>query len=190
MDSYARSVSPTELHGRMRAGERITLVDVRSPAEYRSGHVTGALSMPLDELEDIDLTQRTGIAGVGKGTPLYLTCKAGMRAQQAAERLSQSGYRNLVLLQGGTDAWARAGLPMRGSMGALSLEQQVQITIGTLLILKVAFGFAVHELFFVLGALVGAGLITAGITRWCGLTRLMARMPWNREHHTARDAAS
>ncbi|MFM1891935.1 MAG: hypothetical protein RLZ44_1012, partial [Pseudomonadota bacterium] len=86
-------------------------------------------------------------------------------------------------LQGGTEAWARAGLPLRGSAKALSLEQQVQITIGALLILKVVFGFTVHELFFVLGALLGAGLITAGITRWCGLARLLARMPWNRERN-------
>jgi rhodanese-related sulfurtransferase len=175
-------VSPAQLNERMRTGQSITLLDVRSPAEYRAGHVKGALSVPLDELDSTDLVNRTGVAGIGQETPLYLTCQAGLRAQQAAERLNEGGHHNLVLLEGGTEAWARAGLPMRGSANALTLEQQVQITIGALLILKVAFGFAVHELFFVLGALIGAGLITAGITRWCGMARLLARMPWNRGH--------
>jgi hypothetical protein len=59
-----------------------------------------------------------------------------------------------------------------------------------LLILKVVFGFAFHELFFVLGALIGAGLITAGITRWCGMAKLIARMPWNRESRTTQESAT
>lgn len=190
MNTHVRNVSSLDLHGRMRAGQDVTLIDVRSPAEYRSGHVKGAISLPLDDLDGADLVQRTGVPGIGRESPLYLTCKAGMRAQQAAERLSQSGYDNLVLLQGGTDAWLHAGLPVRGAPGVLSLEQQVQIAIGTLLILKVVFGFAVHELFFVLGALIGAGLVTAGITRWCGLTRLMSRMPWNRAYRSTQGSSS
>jgi hypothetical protein len=88
-----------------------------------------------------------------------------MRAQQAAHRLQAAGYANLVLMEGGTAAWEKAGLPMRRSGTSLTLEQQVQISIGTLLILKVIFGSAVSELFFVFAALIGAGLITAGLTR-------------------------
>jgi rhodanese-related sulfurtransferase len=190
MSERIPSISPAHLHGRMRAGQPVVLLDVRSPAEYRAGHVQGALSVPLDELDATDLAQRTGVADIGSATPLYLTCQSGLRAQQAAERLHLAGHRNLMLLQGGTEAWARAGLPLRGSAKALSLEQQVQITIGALLILKVVFGFTVHELFFVLGALLGAGLITAGITRWCGLARLLARMPWNRERNPGDQAAT
>ena len=174
------TISPQDLHRRMHAQQRGTLLDVRSPAEYRSGHVRGALSLPLDELDTADLAQHTGVRGIGTEVPLYLTCHSGVRAQQAAEKLFDAGHRNLMLLQGGTEAWRKEGLPIRRSGSALTLEQQVQITIGALLILKVLFGFTVHELFFVLGALIGAGLITAGLTRWCGLARLIARMPWNR----------
>ncbi|MCP5315897.1 MAG: rhodanese-like domain-containing protein [Chromatiaceae bacterium] len=188
MSSQMKSISPPVLHELMRAERAVTLVDVRSPVEFRAGHVKGAISLPLDEFDKSDPAQRTGVPGIGKDTPLYLTCKAGLRARQAAERLAASGHRNVVLLDGGTDAWMRAGLPMRASTALLSLEQQVQIAIGTLLILKVVFGFAFHELFFVLGALIGAGLITAGITRWCGMAKLMARMPWNRESRTTQES--
>jgi len=78
-----------------------------------------------------------------------------------------AGYPNLALIQGGTEAWAREGLPVKRCGSAISLERQVQIAVGVLLVLKVIFGCAVHELFFVAAAFVGAGLVVAGITRWC-----------------------
>jgi hypothetical protein len=90
---------------------------------------------------------------------------------------------HLALVQGGTEAWQKAGLPVNKCDSVLSLERQVQIAVGSLLILKVFFGFTVHELFFVAAAAIGAGLITAGITRWCGMAQLMARMPWNRRRN-------
>lgn len=179
------SIAPEQLHQRMRSDRPVTLVDVRSQAEYRAGHVRGATSVPLDELDRSDLSERTGSPCAGSEQPLYLTCHSGLRAQQAAEKLRLAGYDNIVLLQGGTEAWEKSGLPMRRIGNAISLERQVQITIGTLLILKVVFGFTVHEVFFVLAALIGAGLITAGVTRWCGMARLIARMPWNHTHNGA-----
>jgi hypothetical protein len=63
---------------------------------------------------------------------------------------------------------------------AISLERQVQIVIGTLLVMKVVFGFTIHELFFAAIPLIGAGLIIAGLTRWCGMARVIAMMPWNK----------
>ena len=174
------SISPAALHGRIRAGEQAPLVDVRSAPEYRAGHVGGAHSVPLDELDPKYLPERIGTPSAGKDTPLFLTCQSGIRAQQAAESLRDAGYHNLVLLRGGTEAWEKAGLPLRRCGSNISLERQVQITVGALLILKVFFGFTVHELFFVFAALIGAGLVTAGVTRWCGMARLIARMPWNR----------
>ena len=111
---------------------------------------------------------------------VYVTCYSGARAQRAAERLTATGHGNITLIEGGTQAWEQAGLPMRRCGNMISLERQVQIAVGSLIILKVVFGFTIHELFFVLSALIGSGLIMAGITRWCGMAHLIARMPWNR----------
>ena len=176
-----KTVSPGTLNDMIERGEMVHLIDVRTPAEYRSGHALGAISIPLDRLSPEIVSKRLGDATAGQEAPLFLTCQSGFRAQQAAERLRNAGYPNLYLVDGGTEAWLNSGLPMQRCAHAISLERQVQITIGVLLVLKVFFGFTVHELFFAAIPLIGAGLIVAGVTRWCGLARLIATMPWNRK---------
>jgi rhodanese-related sulfurtransferase len=173
-------IKPRSLNSLGGQGRQIHLVDVRTAAEYRSGHAAGSVSIPLDQLSPEELAVRLGDSTAGRDRPLYLTCQSGLRARQAAERLMKSGLENLYLVDGGTEAWMKAGLPMRRCGSAISLERQVQITIGTLLVLKVLFGFTIHELFFAAIPVIGAGLIVAGVTRWCGMARLISMMPWNR----------
>ena len=180
MSTRILTLSPARYHALHGSGQAATLIDVRTPPEYRAGHVSGALLLPLDELDPGKLEERTGQPGLGRERPLYLTCASGRRARQAAERLVEAGLPNVAVIDGGTQAWERAGLPMRRCGGAISLERQVQIAVGALLLLKVVFGLAVHELFFAAVGLIGVGLIVAGTTRWCGMARLLARMPWNR----------
>ena len=180
MSIRVRSVSPRTMHALHSVGEEADLIDVRTPAEYRASHAVGARLLPLDELTPESLVETTQRPGVGRDTPLYLICQSGPRAREAAERLMASGHFNVTLVDGGTDAWARAGLPTKGCGSAISLERQVQITVGALLVLSVFFGVAVHEFFFATIPMIGAGLIIAGITRWCGMAKLIAVMPWNR----------
>ena len=188
MTNSLTQVSPMALSDRLKSDSHVTLLDVRSPAEYRSGHIPGARLAPLDELEGSNLADMANGAGLRVDNPIYLTCQAGLRAEQAAQLLRAAGLAHLALVQGGTEAWQKAGLPVKSCRGALSLERQVQIAVGSLLILKVFFGFTVHELFFVAGAVIGAGLINAGLTRWCGMARLIARMPWNRRRDCSHQA--
>ncbi len=182
MSTRILSLSPALYHALNRSGQAPALIDVRSPAEYRAGHAEGAVLLPLDEVDPATLEARTGVPGLGIDRTIYLTCASGTRARQAAERLAERGLPNVAVIEGGTEAWERAGLPMRrcGKRVALSLERQVQIAVGALLLLKLVFGFTVHELFFAAIGLIAAGLILAGATRWCGMATLLARMPWNR----------
>ncbi|MDX1335304.1 MAG: rhodanese-like domain-containing protein [Gammaproteobacteria bacterium] len=173
------TISPQSLDSLLNREGPATLIDVRTPAEYRAGHAKGAISIPLDDLQPEKLSGLLGDKRLGHEQPLFLTCQSGIRAGKAAERLKAAGFTNLFLLQGGTQAWNRAGLPMQRCGSAMSLERQVQIVIGMLLVLKVFFGFTVNELFFAAIPIIGAGLIVAGITRWCGMARLIAMMPWN-----------
>ena len=145
-----QTASPSALHDMIELGEQIHLVDVRTPAEYRAGHPAPAQSIPLDRLTPDELAKRLGDAKAGHQNPVFLTCQSGIRSEQAAERLMHAGIENLYLVDGGTEAWSKAGLPIRRCGHAISLERQVQITIGALLLLKVVFGFTVHELFFAL----------------------------------------
>lgn len=180
MNTNIVNISPQHVNAFRSQGKEVNLIDVRTPAEYRAGHASGATLLPLDDLKTEPLAAQVQFPSGEQDQTLYLICQSGSRARQAAERLAEAGHRNLALVEGGTEAWEQAGLPMQRCGNAISLERQVQIAIGVLLVLKVLFGFTVHELFFAATALIGAGLIVAGTTRWCGLARLLALMPWNR----------
>ena len=111
--------------------------------------------------------------------PRYVICQSGGRAARACEMFAAAGFSNVLSIEGGTAAWERAGLPIvRGSgRSVISLERQVRIGAGTLVLIGVLLGWLVHAAFFGLAAFVGAGLVFAGVTEWCGMGMLLARMP-------------
>lgn len=111
--------------------------------------------------------------------PLYLICRTGNRAEQAREQFLQAGYENVVNVEGGTVACEQAGLPVNTGKQAISLERQVRIAAGLLVLVGVMLGVLVHPYFYALPAFVGAGLVFAGVTDTCGMGLLLARMPWN-----------
>ncbi|HTL30549.1 MAG TPA: rhodanese-like domain-containing protein [Tepidisphaeraceae bacterium] len=158
--------------------EAVDVIDVRTPGEFEAVHMVGARNLPLDRLDPSSL-----VAPRGEHTdrPIYVICRSGARAAKAAERFASAGFANVMSVRGGTDAWVRAGLPVeRGACKVISLERQVRLAAGTLVLVGVLLGWFVHPLLFGLAAFVGAGLIFAGVTDWCGMGMLLARMPWNR----------
>lgn len=169
------TIDPKQLNELMSAGKRIELIDVRTPAEYREVHVGCARNVPLDRLD------AEGIASGREGTaePLYVICRSGNRARQACEKIQAAGYINVVNVEGGTLAWEQAGLPVVRGRKTMSLERQVRIAAGTLVLTGAALGYFVHPYWIGLSAFVGAGLVFAGITDTCGMGLLLARMPWN-----------
>jgi tetrahydrodipicolinate N-succinyltransferase len=85
------------------------------------------------------------------------------------------------VVEGGTELWAAAGLPTEGTgRKVISIERQVRIGAGSLVLTGLILGFLFHPAFFALSAFIGAGLVFAGITDWCGMGLLLARAPWNR----------
>jgi rhodanese-related sulfurtransferase len=159
-------------------GKRPHIIDVRTPVEYAEVHAEGAVAAPLDRLDPAAaMSAREG----PPDEPLYVICKSGGRAAKACERFEAAGYHNVWSIEGGTTAWERAGLPVvRGTKKAISLERQVRIAAGSLVLLGVLLGWLVHPSLFGLAAIVGAGLVFAGVTDWCGMGMLIAKMPWNR----------
>lgn len=183
MSTQIATITPRQLHDAQRKGRYSPVLDVRTAAEYRAGHIPGAELIPIEELAPEAINRRFKRPGLGREGTLYITCHAGPRARQAAERLKLAGYDNVALVEGGTERWEQDGLPIKRCGNAIALERQVQIAIGSLLVMKVLLGFSVHELFFALTAFIGAGLIVAGTTRWCGMAKVIARMPWNRSNN-------
>jgi rhodanese-related sulfurtransferase len=151
----------------------VRLIDVRTPAEYGAVHIEGSILMPLDRLAPSE------VAG-----PVVLVCRSGKRAEQARRKLAAAGCGNLAVLEGGVTAWEQAGLPVKRGKAVLSLERQVRIAAGLLVLAGVVLGFLVHPGFFGLSAFVGAGLTFAGLTDWCGMAQLLAKMPWNQRAAT------
>ncbi|MBI1247861.1 DUF2892 domain-containing protein [bacterium] len=170
-----KTISPQELNKLMQNGS-CEVIDVRTPAEFQEIHATVATNIPLDRLSPKDVMEaRNGSAG----NPLYVICKSGNRAGKACDKFIAAGYDNVVNIEGGTQAWADAGLPVVRGKKVMSLERQVRITAGFLVLVGALLGMFVHPYFAGLSAFVGAGLMFAGITDTCGMAMLLAKMPWN-----------
>lgn len=169
-----QTISPKQLHDRIQKGEQIDLIDVRTPVEFREVHVTIAKNMPLDSLDCGQI-----VSGRSHATePLYVICRSGSRGKQACEKIVAAGCANVVNVEGGTMAWDQAGLPVTRGKKAVSLERQVRIAAGAL-VLTGAVLSVLHPYWIILSGLVGAGLMFAGITDTCGMGMVLARMPWN-----------
>jgi len=156
------SVTARELYHLLLEGRAIELIDVRTPAEFAAAHIPQARNEPLDRL-----WPHTG--------PVYLVCRSGARAERATGKCPQG-----IVVEGGTEAWIEAGLPVdRSPRKVISLERQVRIAAGTLVLVGAILGWLVHPGFFGLSAFVGAGLIFAGVTDFCGMAILLSKMWWN-----------
>ena len=170
-------IDAREVMERIRRGEPATLIDVRTPVEFEAVHARGARLVPLDQLDP----QRFAREHAGRdGEPVYVLCQSGQRAAKAADRLQRAGLEQVQVVEGGTQAWEAAGLPVLRGRKAVSLERQVRIAAGSLVVLGVGLGWLAHPLFYLVPAFVGGGLVFAGVTDTCGMAMLLARMPWNR----------
>jgi rhodanese-related sulfurtransferase len=154
-------------------GPALRCIDVRSPSEFAAGHIPTAINIPMDEIE-------SRLADLSPQTPIVMVCQSGKRASMTRALLADR-MPNLTVLTGGTSAWQQAGLSLVASTRSRwSLERQVRLGAGLLVLTGVILGFLVHRDWFYLAAFVGAGLIFAGTTNFCAMAHLLALLPWNR----------
>lgn len=179
------TITPNQLEEERLAGREFELLDVRTPVEFREVHVTFARNVPLDQLDARRLTEDPAIAG----KTIYVICRSGSRGKQACEKLAAAGVPNVVNVEGGTMAWEQAELPVVRGEKAISLERQVRIAAGILIVIGSAIGAFVSPYGIALAAFVGAGLVFAGITDTCGMALLLAKMPWNQVRESGDSAA-
>ena len=166
--------------------KRLDLIDVRTPLEYREVHVEHAQNVPLHHLNPAAVMQARGGSA---GEPLYVICRSGARGQQACEQFLEAGFSNVVNVEGGTMACVEAGIPIVRGKKAVSLQRQMQITAGSLVLLGVALSHS-HPAFIWLSAFIGAGLVFAGVTDTCPMMMLLARMPWNQAGEASKESKS
>jgi len=170
------TITPAKLAELVKSGSTIELIDVRTPVEFQEVHVSIARNVPLDSLDaNAVMKARTGAAA----DPLYIICRSGSRGQKACEKFLAAGISNIFNVEGGTLACVDTGIPLIRGRKVISLERQVRIAAGSLVLLGVVMSHFVHPYFMYLSAFVGAGLTFAGITDTCGMGMLLSKMPWN-----------
>lgn len=151
------------------------VIDVRMPAEYKSQYFENSLNVPLSEFQSGNLTSIPTSA-----KSVTLLCQSGNRAQMAAQALKACGANcEVVVVEGGLNALVNAGAQVKKGQGVWSLERQVRVVAGASVLVGILLSF-IHPYFLGLSAFVGAGLIFAGVTDYCGMAMLLARMPWNK----------
>lgn len=166
-------ISPEATANRLKSGDAI-LVDIREPDEYAREHIPGAVSLPVPGLDGTDLKLEVGQQAI-------FHCKSGMRTDSNCAVLAEHVEGEAFMMDGGLDAWRAIGMPTAKDASApLELNRQVQITAGSLVLLGVLLGWFIAPAWFGLSALVGAGLVFAGLSGWCGMANMLRAMPWNR----------
>ncbi|MEM9573336.1 MAG: rhodanese family protein [Pseudomonadota bacterium] len=166
-------LTPQVAADRLKSGKAV-LVDIREPDEYAREHIPGSISLPVSALDEADLK-------LDAGQNAIFHCKSGMRTDSNCATLAQHVEGDAFMLEGGLDAWRALGLPTaKNSKTPLEINRQVQITAGSLILIGGLLGWFVAPAWFGLSVFVGAGLMFAGISGWCGMATLLQAMPWNR----------
>ncbi|WP_051779747.1 rhodanese-like domain-containing protein [Streptomyces sp. NRRL S-241] len=159
----------------------LTVVDVRTPGEFASGHLPHAVNVPLDRLSRSleALRQASG------AKPLLIVCASGARSENAVATLASHGI-PASSLAGGTAAWAAGGHDLQYPGGGTraravwAMERQVRLTAGSLVLLGLALGLLLHPAFSLLAAAIGGGLVFSAVTNTCGMALVLSRLPFNR----------
>ncbi|MCD9880766.1 rhodanese-like domain-containing protein [Streptomyces guryensis] len=171
------ALATDQVHGLL---HRLTVIDVRTPGEYASGHLPGALNIPLDQvrraLPDIRHAAERG--------EILVVCASGARSENACKLLADQGV-PAATLAGGTGAWAAAGHDLHRPAAhkprtAWGMERQVRFTAGTMVLVGLALGLLVHPAFQLVSAAIAGGLVFSALTDTCGMAALLGRLPHNR----------
>lgn len=156
------------------ANNEAIIVDVREPGEYESMHIVGAKLIPIGVVATSELPEL-------KNKKLIMHCQFGRRGGMACEKLlSMNPALDIYNLEGGISAWEKEGLHVeRSESTVIAIDRQVQITIGSGVLIGLILGYGFNQAFFFISAFFGAGLLYAGISGSCGLAVIMSKMPWN-----------
>jgi rhodanese-related sulfurtransferase len=164
------SINAVKLHDQLPGQSQ--LIDVRSASEFGSGHIPGAINIPMDQIE-------ARLDDLSPTVPVVLICQTGKRARMTAALLEPC-QRQIKVLEGGTSAWIQAGLPVVSSVKTRwSLERQVRLGAGLLVITGAGLALTVNVNWLFLSAFAGLGLTFAGLTDICPMAEVLAKMPWN-----------
>jgi rhodanese-related sulfurtransferase len=167
-----RTITAERAHELLRQGA--ALFDVRETDEHARERIPLARNVPLATLDASSL-------GADELGVVVFHCKSGARTAANATKLEAAACCEAYILEGGLDAWRRAGFPvLTDRRQPLEISRQVQMTAGALVLAGVLLGALVQPVFYAFAALIGAGLLYSGVSGTCGMAVILRRMPWNR----------
>ncbi|MFC1548712.1 MBL fold metallo-hydrolase [Candidatus Omnitrophota bacterium] len=175
-----KMISPKEAHELASKDPDAKLLDVRSVLEYSDVHIDNSINIPIDGLS-------ARLDEFGKTKKNYIVfCRTGNRSPMAADMLIQSGLQNVKVMEGGMTRWQKERLPVIKGVGGVSLERQVRLIAGILVLTGTLLGLLANKWFFAIPVFVSSGLIFAGITDSCLMGMLLMKLPYNKKMYKAK----
>jgi rhodanese-related sulfurtransferase len=173
------AITPNEANAQLARNAGCLMIDVREYPEWAAEHVAGTRLTPLSSLS-------SHLGDLERGRPIFVLCRTGNRARQAARQLADAGYGDVRVVDGGIESWKKAALPViTGKSSVWSLERQVRFTAGGLVLGGLILAARVSPYFALLSAGIGFGLMFSAATDTCAMGMVLARMPWNRAPQSA-----
>ncbi|MGW0584696.1 rhodanese-like domain-containing protein [Streptomyces sp. NPDC002920] len=176
------ALAPDEAHARL---HQLTVIDVRTPGEYASGHLPGAHNIPLDHLD----TALPALKTAAERSGLLVVCASGARSTQACTTLAGHGIA-ATTLTGGTTAWIQRGHDLHrpaSASTAWAMDRQVRFAAGSLVLTGLSVGLRWPAARW-LSAGVAGGLVYSALSNTCALARILAKLPHNQPRATDLDA--
>ncbi len=168
-----RRITVDEFKQALDASDESQVVDIRSPSEYLAVGIAQAQSLPLANFDQL-------APSLDRQREVYALCRTGRRAEEFCHKIDRLGF-NSVLVEGGIEAWSKRYPVRRNPNLPWSIERQTRFGAGLFVFLSVVLALFVHVNFIYLAGFVGAGLMYAGATDFCGMSAMLAKMPWNKQ---------
>ncbi|OHB55090.1 MAG: hypothetical protein A2Y07_05495 [Planctomycetes bacterium GWF2_50_10] len=178
--SSIEMISPSKAMEILKNDPHAKILDVRSNEEVGRLQVSNSLNIPIDIIS-------SKIQELSESRHNYLVlCHTGNRAAMAADMLMQSGIHNVKVIQGGISQWQKDKLPVIKGSSHVSLERQVRVIAGSLVVLGIMLAWLIHWAFMIIPLFVGSGLVFAGITDNCMMGMLLMKLPYNKKMYQAK----
>lgn len=168
-------VSPRDVSLLVQKDPQARFLDVRSALEFSQAHIKGSINVPIDMLA-------VKIPELSQSKLNYIVlCRTGSRSSMAADMLIQAGIHNVKVMDGGLTRWQKEGLPVIKGEGGMSLERQIRLIAGSLVLLGIILSLTLNGMFIFISVFVSCGLIFAGLTDNCLMGMLLMKLPYNKK---------
>lgn len=167
-------VSPAELARRRGEDPQLMIVDVRTPGEFETTHISGSYNVPLNLLTEHTKDLADRLQG-----HVVLVCQSGSRADTACSALQGAGFNTADVLTGGITAFKDYGGTVVGRGNRWAMERQVRMTAGSIVLAGTLAGQLIHPRLGLIAGAIGAGLTYSALSNSCAMASALSRAPWN-----------